>query len=1607
MIPRKSKRATRSSWIRFLLKTLLLPIPWVQAAVDGDAPTPPSILAVRVEPAIHTPFIGGSAALLVEASGTPPLSYQWVVGDMPIEAATNAVLRFARLHADDAGQYRVRVGNPVGTVVSSTTALRPATWVIWGNEIIQKNGVPPSATNLVAVSAWESQTIGLRSDGTVVVWSNAGGLDAPGLMPPAGLRGVVAVRAGPGYNLALLGDGRLRAWGWNASALAIPAETRDVIAIAAGHQFCLALRSDGTVLVLGDNPEARRHAFGIRDGVGVTAYIGWGTVRRSNGTSLNLGLTPYLTYEPPTLTPPFEGASIAATSADYGHGIALLDEGPPRIVQQPRGVEGMVGGNARLQVVGFGGPPLRYQWRVDGYPILGANESLLALDNLSVFDAGVYDVVVSNGRGSVISEGARISVTTRAPFDPRIALTPFTGAGTLGGRATLTATAEGTPPFAYRWVRNGELIVGERNAILELRDLGMSDAGTYAVTIANAYGVVESSPVNLAVVSVVAWGGNHYGQTEVPLSATNVVAISAGMQHGVALRNDGTVVVWGNLPKDGGMLDGGALKPPPGLSNVVSVAAGSGQNVALRVDGTLVGWGENSFGRQNGLAGWSNVVAVSAGHTHTLALRADGTVLRAGWNNDGQLDLPRDIDDYIAVAAGYEFSVAVRRDGTVLQAGRSAPRPPADATNVVAISAGQYHVLAMRADGSLVGWGAGGLSESLSGVTAFHAGGSHSLAILDDGRVMAWGDSWLGQTEVPLQGRPAIGVGAGFAHSIALIGSGPPRLLQQPIDFTATVGRNVRLAVSASGTLPMRYQWRRAGANIPNAIGPVLALDAVSIFDADGYDVVVSNAHGATTSRLATLDLRWQAPSRVTAFVDPTNGIAFLGGTARFAAISDGSPPLGFQWRSEGNPVLGVRGREFAFDRLTFADSGDYRVAAANPQGGVTSAPVRLSVLNLAVWGGRNGGSDSRVFSPPEVLTNVVAVAPSQWHGLALRADGTTVAWGDPLGGKLSVPESATNLVALAAGGEFSLGLRRDGTVLAWGDAVNAYGIRGVATRLTNVVQIAAAYSWALALEADGTVVQWGTYIGGWMTPPPPGLSNVVQISAGERHALALLENGWVVGWGDNSLGTAMPPAGLGRVASVVAGDSYNMALRDDGTVVEWGRDAMVPPPEATDLVAIATGKHHRVGLRADGSVVSWGWENGGLGQTRVPPDLPPVIAVAAAGDASFAVIPVSGEPHIARHPRSRRIYSGELLRIEASVFPGADDPTFQWLKNGRPVPGATNRVLEFIPAAASDSGRYALQGRNEAGTGTSREAEVVVLDSGPLLVREPRENLSYAGGAATFDVEVAGSLPMSFQWYRDGIPLPSLTNRSMTLVPVLATDGGLYHVEVRNPVGTVISGPARLRIVPALSLAQSEIPVSPAGRFTVKVRATEPAAVPVMVRFIYGGDFGPQPPFDSLAEEPREAFVVLEPGASEQATTFEDPTLYSTLIGEFPASAFLRLVEADLPIDPAASMARLVPLDPGQGPPDGTPPSEPPRFDRGSIRMRPDGGVEFVFTRTPGIPFRVEASSDLQTWMEIQGKPAFDVSGRQVWFIEPAAGYSAARFYRVLSGQWHIEAVR
>lgn len=87
--------------------------------------------------------------------------------------------------------------------------------------------------------------------------------------------------------------------------------------------------------------------------------------------------------------------------------------------------------------------------------------------------------------------------------------------------------------------------------------------------------------------------------------------------------------------------------------------------------------------------------------------------------------------------------------------------------------------------------------------------------------------------------------------------SGPPSIVDQPANQTASVGESTVFGVTAHGKDPLQFQWRKNGqdlyaATFPNySTGPVTAAD-----NGATYDVVITNSVGSVTSKPATLTVK-------------------------------------------------------------------------------------------------------------------------------------------------------------------------------------------------------------------------------------------------------------------------------------------------------------------------------------------------------------------------------------------------------------------------------------------------------------------------------------------------------------------------------------------------------------------------------------------------------------------------------------------------------------------------------------------------------------------------------------------------------------------------------
>ena len=669
------------------------------------------------------------------------------------------------------------------------------------------------------------------------------------------------------------------------------------------------------------------------------------------------------------------------------------------------------------------------------------------------------------------------------------------------------------------------------------------------------------------------------------------VAISVGSGFSLQLSTFGSVVARG-------LDNGGQLGDGPGfqtlcnalpcsdrvfvkavggvgnLSDAVAISAGTHHSLAVRSDGTVVAWGTSAVGEIGngttntlvdtpvqvlGLGGagvLTGVVAVATGEFHSLALRSDGTVV--SWGDDGFGQLGRGLSNS-------SVSTPVQVKG---------PRGIGFLTDVVAIAAGRSHSLALRSDGTLLAWGVndvgqlgngvvGGIrttptlvagigSPSLDRVIAISAGAFHTIALRADGTVAAWGsdlDGQLGNGNLfGNQSTPKVVVnsfGIGTLTNVVAIASGSSFSLGLRGD-----GSVVAWGVNRSGELG---DGSNSGRQSPVVVQRAGNLTGIAAISAGGTNSMAILVVGPETNALGGIGVVNPAVIHgLDPATDTTGTVAMsIGNGSKFALLADGT----------------------------------IRAFGVNAQGQLGIGTTIAATTPTLVKGVGGVG----------VLTNVVAMAAGQAHTLALRADGTVVAWGN----------NSVGMLGNGGAGGFS-------TV-----PVQVVGPGGVGV-LTDIVAVSAGFMHSMALKSDGTLWVWGNNAFGQLGS---GLVGALQTSP--------------------VLVTVTGGSALNRIVSMAAGHTHSVALRSDGVVFAWGDDSSeqigngVGSPEVctgapcvsrplavantTGMISISARGQHNLALRNDGSVASWGADDKGqLGDSAALASQASLVNVAGVGGAGL-----------------------------------------------------------------------------------------------------------------------------------------------------------------------------------------------------------------------------------------------------------------------------------------------------------------------------------------------------------------------------------------------------
>jgi hypothetical protein len=409
----------------------------------------------------------------------------------------------------------------------------------------------------------------------------------------------------------------------------------------------------------------------------------------------------------------------------------------------------------------------------------------------------------------------------------------------------------------------------------------------------------------------------------------------------------------------------------------------------------------------------------------------------------------------------------------------------------------------------------------------------------------------------------------------------------------------------------------------------------------------------------------------------------------------------------------------------------------------------------------------------------VTQIAGGQLNSLALRSDGTVMAWGADGAGQLgdgtttdrttpvTVP-GLTGVTQIAAGGGFGLAVRSDGSVMAWGN--NYYGQLGDGTTtirttpvtvpgLTNVARVSAGFNHSVALRSDGTVMGWGFNLYGQLgdgtttdrtTPVTvPGLSSVTQISAGSNHTLALV--------GPPALTAKATITGTGIVGATLTCKAPFVSATS--VSYTWLRDATtIPGATTTTYVPVAGDAGHQVTCQVTATNSLGSTDTSASITVHAPakftPGTTPIGVVAKSYSHRFAATG-SPTPTITR-------YSGTL-------------PTGLKL--------ATNGTLSGTPSRA---GTYTFTLEATNGIGTAAKATESVVVHSPAHFTAGTTPIAHIGQHYSHKFATTGS------------PTPKITRYSGTLPPglKLATNGTLsgtpthkgtytFTLEATNGIGT------------------------------------------------------------------------------------------------------------------------------------------------------------------------------------------------------------------------------
>jgi len=417
------------------------------------------------------------------------------------------------------------------------------------------------------------------------------------------------------------------------------------------------------------------------------------------------------------------------------------------------------------------------------------------------------------------------------------------------------------------------------------------------------------------------------------------------------------------------------------------------------------------------------------------------------------------------------------------------------------------------------------------------AGYAHSLALTADGNVYAWGSDYFGQL--------------GQSRTLFRTKGAKVDLPAGVVVSAFAAGRGHTLALNSTGDV---YSW---GQNDSGQLGD-------GSFTGRSTPARIANLKATAVSAGKAHSVALQADGSVLAW--GVNDNAELGNdsdeTSKTAVKVQGLPAVKMIKAGYSHTAaLDSAGRVWTWGDNSYGQLGDDVYGFYYTAGAVSSLPIKATLIEAGgdatyaldtlgrVWAwGRNDNyqlgngtlDDSATPLLVPGLDKVVAISASRYDVAVVRSDGTFWFWG---GSNFPTPTRITGVTTKAIGvsnGELhTLVLLADGSVISTGSNDSGQlgdGTTTDASGFTKAVglpvmkSLGAGLYHSLALANDGTLYAWGNNAQGELGEASEleyniprlvkNMSNVVQVASGDSHSLALAGDGSVWAWGNNYYGS-------------------------------------------------------------------------------------------------------------------------------------------------------------------------------------------------------------------------------------------------------------------------------------------------------------------------------------------------------------------------------------------------------------------------------------------------------------------------------------------------------